>query len=509
MRTGSAVSQRRRTTASLMCVPRPTLLSGVAMMGCCARVIAAARRHLTCYVCWCFASDPCRDTHHRQKMRAVERAKEEEERKKREAEEAAAAEKARLDAMIYYDEPIISQAYASETQAATIEEVKTLDTQRRRPLLALQIVRPRKEFGARVKFLDKDGGEQNAADFRQQRNPNYDLTRAELHVGLQACAGLFSRHQAVGTQTTWFRTVNNSMQTEALKMPEDAEDIVSSERMIEALTTAANRCERALQQNETLNIFQDELALLDEEEIFVVGNKGENTIREARTFMDLEFSGNTSLVDIDWHPRSRQWLAAATAMNWAFEERVERSGRTTKSHILVYNFSEFSSQIVLEAPQEVLTFRWNPTNPTLIAAGCITGQVLLFDLAAAQDVLNRKQKRKSDSGVSIKCVGVSRCVCARACVCVHASVSRCLRCVLCVFVIVLVADAMSCLSPVFRCPCCRNPTLRSESNLAPCPRLTTAIAAASHNSSGFPPQSKLCQSPVDDGHLTRRRRSSS
>lgn len=331
-------------------------------------------------------------------MRAVEREKEEAERKIREAEEAAAAEKARLDAMVYYDEPLTCKAYVSESAADTAAEVAMLDTQRRRPLLSLQIVRPRREFGARVKFRDKDGGEQNAADFRQQRNPNYDLTRSELDVGLQACAGLFARHSDTGTQTTWFRAVHNSMQTEALEMPEDAEETVSSESMMEFFTTAANRCEHALQQNETLNIFQDELALLDEEEIFVVGSKGENTIREARTFMDLEFSGNTSLVDIDWHPRSRQWLAAATAMNWNFEQRVDRSGRTNKSHILVYNFSEFSSQIVLESPQEVLTFRWNPTNPTLIAAGCITGQVLLFDLSAAQDVFTRKSKRKSDGG---------------------------------------------------------------------------------------------------------------
>lgn len=331
-------------------------------------------------------------------MRAVEREKEEAERKIREAEEAAAAEKARLEAMVYHDEPLICGAYESKSAVDTQAEVATLDTQRRRPLLSLQIVRPRREFGARVKFRDKDGGEQNAADFRQQRNPNYDLTRAELDVGLQACAGLMARHESVGTQTTWFRLVNNSMQTEPLEMPTDAEEIVSSESMMDFFSTASDRCEHALQQNETLNIFQDELALLDEEEIFVVGSKGENTIREARTFMDLEFSGNTSLVDIDWHPRSRQWLAAATAMNWNFEERVERSGRTTKSHILVYNFSEFSSQIVLESPQEVCTFRWNPTNPKLIAAGCITGQVLLFDLTAAQDVLTRKNKRKSDGG---------------------------------------------------------------------------------------------------------------
>ena len=128
-----------------------------------------------------------------------------------------------------------------------------------------------------------------AADFRQQRNPNYNTRRRELDVGLQACAGLFSGQATTSTQTTWCRPMNNAAQTEPRTMPDDAEAIVASPAMMAFLTSVAGRCEHALQQNETLNIFEDELDRLDDQEVFVVGNKGENTIRESRTFMDLEF----------------------------------------------------------------------------------------------------------------------------------------------------------------------------------------------------------------------------
>lgn len=139
-------------------------------------------------------------------------------------------------------------------------------------------------------------------------------------------------------------------------------------------------------------------------------------------------------MSIDWHPKRKSWLAAATSMNWKFEERVDHAGRAVRSHILVYNFSEFSSQvppahhrwaehhtmthlnttctlaqIVLEAPHEVLTFRWNPTNPNFIAAGCITGQVLLFDLTAAQDLFTRNSKRKGETSESDKALRIKPC----------------------------------------------------------------------------------------------------
>ena len=49
-------------------------------------------------------------------------------------------------------------------------------------------------------------------------------------------------------------------------------------------------------------------------------------------------------------------------------------------------------QLVLESPHETFVFRFNPVNPNLVAAGCITGQVLLWDLTEAMEKLRKKGK---------------------------------------------------------------------------------------------------------------------
>ena len=104
-------------------------------------------------------------------------------------------------------------------------------------------------------------------------------------------------------------------------------------------------------------------------------------------------SNNKNLVWLDWHPTNRSWIATSVVQDLVFESRVDMSGRASVSHIVIYSFAEFSAQIVLEAPLDIFCFKWNPWQPNLIAAGCSSGQVLLYDLSDAMaTVLKAKTK---------------------------------------------------------------------------------------------------------------------
>ena len=49
----------------------------------------------------------------------------------------------------------------------------------------------------------------------------------------------------------------------------------------------------------------------------------------------------------------------------------------TPSLILIWGFSDpIHPQLVLEAPEDIYTFKFNPTDPNIVAAGCINGQVI-------------------------------------------------------------------------------------------------------------------------------------
>ena len=59
--------------------------------------------------------------------------------------------------------------------------------------------------------------------------------------------------------------------------------------------------------------------------------------------------------------------------------------RPGKHGVLVWSFADLiQPDYVLESPVEVGTFCINPDQPTMVAGGCITGQVALWDCSVAE-----------------------------------------------------------------------------------------------------------------------------
>jgi hypothetical protein len=125
------------------------------------------------------------------------------------------------------------------------------------------------------------------------------------------------------------------------------------------LSRVSSLADAALSQNETLDIFQDELAVLADAEDAAAGGGGGGAsssvllgaadakhLREERQFMDLELSNNRALSAIQWHPRAPAWLATAVAPRLSLEQRVAEAGMPRTSHILVYTLGEFACQMV-------------------------------------------------------------------------------------------------------------------------------------------------------------------
>jgi len=51
---------------------------------------------------------------------------------------------------------------------------------------------------------------------------------------------------------------------------------------------------------------------------------------------------------------------------------------------------------LLEAPEDIQCFKFCPTDPNIIAGGCISGQVVLWDISQHADRL--KQSRSAGKG---------------------------------------------------------------------------------------------------------------
>ena len=157
-------------------------------------------------------------------------------------------------------------------------------------------------------------------------------------------------------------------------------------RLVEFTQRVLPLCEHSLSQNETLNIYHNELG----------GDGGGGgggdedsgkMLREERQFMDLDLSQGKGLPAAEWHPVNGTWLCVAAVPRLTVEQRVAESSMPRVSHVLFYTLGEFVAQIVLELPADVTCMSWNAKNTNLLAVGCLSGQVCVFDLTAANATL--------------------------------------------------------------------------------------------------------------------------
>jgi hypothetical protein len=54
--------------------------------------------------------------------------------------------------------------------------------------------------------------------------------------------------------------------------------------------------------------------------------------------------------------------------------QIDMDGKVRTSHILIWNFKDpIHPQMVLEAPYDIESFRFNPQNSNKLVAGCTSG----------------------------------------------------------------------------------------------------------------------------------------
>ncbi|KAJ3009435.1 WD repeat-containing protein 63 [Thoreauomyces humboldtii] len=265
-----------------------------------------------------------------------------------------------------------------------------------RELLNIQVTRRRRHFGGPCKFGDRDAHD-GFSECKPYKDATYDITRMELSQAVQAVPELVDG----SAQTSWFRSLNFAVQYEPAVMPQHDRDVLMGSNDIEEFLEAVTvRFEKALQQNSTLDIFQDDYQELGEADMAL--EQGAHTyLQEYQSFTDLMHSKDRCISCVDWHPTIKGVLAISCTERLGFDERVEKGLflRSRRSLILLWSFSDpIHPQLILEAPEDIQCFRFNPHDPNIIAGGCITGQIVLWDISDYQDKL--ETSRKSGNGSS-------------------------------------------------------------------------------------------------------------
>ena len=324
----------------------------------------------------------------RERLEAIEAQKRAEE----EAEEARkAAEWARLN-VVYEDKPLSPRAWGSHTSTDTDAEVRALTHHSTRERVQLEVTRPKKLIGQKYTFLDRDADVGGVHEFRSHKDPHFIFVR-QGEMGIQA-APMFVDHPA---QTTWNRPVNKAIQCEAAPPVQEPSSVEDREEMCAALERAALKVEKALQQNETLDIFHETFQISGDEDT-MDGAQAENELRELKNFADPVYSKFKVLPAVDWMPKAQGLVAVSAVRNLSFDQRLVMAGQTSVAYLLLWDFRQLvRPQVLMQCPHEVLSFRFNATNPNIVAGGCVSGQVVLWDITEALQSNAKKGRRGNNT----------------------------------------------------------------------------------------------------------------
>ncbi|BFY99788.1 hypothetical protein BsWGS_02828 [Bradybaena similaris] len=281
--------------------------------------------------------------------------------------------------------------WISQGSEQEIDEGMVISSRRK---MKVSIKRIRREFGEPLSFGDRNVGDvkDGAVECSGYEDKTFELDRIELDKSVQAVF----QQVTEGTQTTWKYPRNANTQTYPRELTEEEQiKCFESQECGNFINSTALCFHQALQQNEIMNVFyNDWINLGDSDDAF--GTKADNHMKEYQSFTDLQFSKDKLITCIQWHPTVKGVVATSVAERLTFDERVDQAARVimTPSLILIWSFTDpIHPQLILEAPDDIYSFAFNPSDPNHIAGGCYNGQIILWDITAHSDKL--KQQRGS------------------------------------------------------------------------------------------------------------------
>lgn len=275
----------------------------------------------------------------------------------------------------------------------TIDEVNALKVESQRPFKKLIFSRPRKDFGAPTKFSDSADNSQQIKVLRETLDL---IERYTLDTGTQAVPALFDREG----QTAYFRPVHNTTQynhKDFLKTNQLGES--EEQQLNEFLSTVEFKVEESLQQNETFDIYRDEVAMLGEDD----GGFGTQTNaadRDHRTLNDLVYSRHKRLHRVSWVPGFLDLVATVAMDNRTAADRLESSGRAQDAFVPIWQIDEsVSPRLVLRADSDVVSLEFCPHDPSVVVGGLMNGQIVCWKIDL--EVLREADNIKKNHAVAI------------------------------------------------------------------------------------------------------------
>ncbi|XP_047663047.1 dynein axonemal intermediate chain 3 isoform X2 [Tachysurus fulvidraco] len=278
-------------------------------------------------------------------------------------------------------EPRVWVSLGSERE---IEEESVTDTRDR---IQYKVSRPRRMFGAPLHFSDLNAMETKGAyiECASYQDKSFSIRKLEQTCGIQAVTNTNDS----SSQTTWKHPKNMWTQCEPQELDkEEKENILQSENLKNFLSSITAKFEVAMQQNIIMDVFVDAVCDLGDGDVY--GGKADTQLKVYQTFTELRYSMDKVISYINWHPTISGVIAVSVTEQLSYEERINSSTKLLLNPALIvfWSFSDpINPQLLLECPDDVLSFHFCPSDTNIIVGGCMNGQVVLWDISGHVDRL--------------------------------------------------------------------------------------------------------------------------
>ncbi|NXW26687.1 WDR63 protein, partial [Phaetusa simplex] len=272
--------------------------------------------------------------------------------------------------------PPVHKPWVSLGSEKEVEEESVKDTVAK---IKYRISRIRRKFGAPITFTDKNAShvKDSYVECTSYQDKAFSIKMLEKNVGIQ----MVPKVREASTQTKWTYPKNAATQYFPRQLSNEEKE--------------ENRMEIALQQNEIMNAFFDDWKALGEDESSS-GGKPDVYLKAYQSFTDLLYLKDRTISCVCWHPTIYGIIAVSARDQLYYEEQVNLSDKSLlqQSVILFWSFFDpIHPQLMLECPEDIYCFQFSPSDPNIIAGGCINGQVVLWDISQHEEKL---QNAKTD-----------------------------------------------------------------------------------------------------------------
>jgi WD40 repeat protein len=140
------------------------------------------------------------------------------------------------------------------------------------------------------------------------------------------------------------------------------------------------------------------------DEMSSIGGPGDLHLKEYQSFTDIHNSKGKVVTCVQWHPTFKGVIAMSLAANYSLYDRLDNLAKSviSPSLILIWSFVDpIQPKLLLEAPDDIFSFAFSPTEPNVIAGGCLNGQVVLWDIGPWEERIKNPRADHRDKDLFI------------------------------------------------------------------------------------------------------------